>query len=279
MASSANAPSEKKEERLMTGGIELLQDDDRISKLPDELIHLILGLLDGTKLAVRTCVLSTRWKNLWTTLPHIYLKTYPRSSLSNLRFFESFFSNRNNQNSVVSTIKTVGDIEDGRLLRKIIDYAGPHNIQKLEIAQLFSNYHLGENVDYLKISSWNLPNLTTLSLRNVPLHLSFYIRWGNNEFNKIMVNRVSTTLVNLRNLSLVVNGRAKYIVDMSSTELENLTIFIEGQLSQHVISAPKLKSLHYQQSTSPLEITGQLNCFDKVKKTKLGWLSGCSANN
>lgn len=263
----------------MTGGIELLQVDDRISKLPDELIHLILGLLDGTKLAVRTCVLSTRWKNLWTTLPHIYLKTYPRSSLSNLRFFESFFSNRNNQNSVVSTIKTVGDIEDGRLLRKIIDYAGPHNIQKLEIAQLFSNYHLGENVDYLKISSWNLPNLTTLSLRNVPLHLSFYIRWGNNEYNKIMVNRVSTTLVNLRNLSLVVNGRAKYIVDMSSTELENLTIFIEGQLSQHVISAPKLKSLHCQQSTPPLKITGQLNCFDKVKKTKLGWLSGCSANN
>lgn len=256
----------------MTGGIELLQDYDRISKLPDELIHLILGLLDGTKLAVRTCVLSTRWKNLWTTLPHIYLKTYPRSSLSNLRFFESFFSNRNNQNSVVSNIKTVGDIEDGRLLRKIIDYAGPHNIQKLEIAQLFPTYHLGENVDYVKISSWNLPNLTTLSLRNVPVHLSFYIR-GNNEDYKIMVNRVSTILVNLRNLSLVVNGRAKYIVDMSSTELENLTIFIEGQLSQHVISAPKLKSLHYQKSMS------LLNCFDKVKKTKLGWLSGCSANN
>lgn len=78
-----------------------------------------------------------------------------------------------------------------------------------------------------------------------------------------MVNCVSTTLVNLRNLSLVVNGRAKYIVDISSTELENLTIFIEGQLSQHVISAPKLKSLHYQESTSPLKITGQLNCLTK----------------
>lgn len=133
----------------MTGGIELLQDDDRISKLPDVLIHLILGLLDGTKLAVRTCVLSTRWKNLWTTLPHLYLKTYPRSSLSNLRFFESFFSNRNNQNSVVSTIKTVGDIEDGRLLRKIIGYAGPETGDCPVILHVSSGRECGLPEDFI----------------------------------------------------------------------------------------------------------------------------------
>lgn len=70
--------------------------------------------------------------------------------------------------SVVSSIKSVRDIEDWVVLRKILDYAGPRNIQQMEIRQFMTT----RRVD-LKISSSNLPNLTTLFLRNVPLHLLF----------------------------------------------------------------------------------------------------------
>ncbi|KAJ1704051.1 hypothetical protein LUZ63_003830 [Rhynchospora breviuscula] len=45
-------------------------DGDRISSLPDCLIHLIMSFLTAQK-AVQTCVLSKRWKNLWTTLPFL----------------------------------------------------------------------------------------------------------------------------------------------------------------------------------------------------------------
>ncbi|KAJ4798513.1 FBD-associated F-box protein [Rhynchospora pubera] len=45
-------------------------DGDRISSLPDCLIHLIMSFLTAHE-AVRTCVLSKRWKNLWTTLPFL----------------------------------------------------------------------------------------------------------------------------------------------------------------------------------------------------------------
>ncbi|PIA28388.1 hypothetical protein AQUCO_07000012v1 [Aquilegia coerulea] len=45
-------------------------DQDRISNLPNNLIQYILSFLD-TNNAVRTSVLSTRWKYLWTSLPNL----------------------------------------------------------------------------------------------------------------------------------------------------------------------------------------------------------------
>ncbi|KAJ3686972.1 hypothetical protein LUZ61_016136 [Rhynchospora tenuis] len=45
-------------------------ENDRISSLPDCLIHLIMSFLT-TQEAIQTCVLSKRWKNLWTTSPFL----------------------------------------------------------------------------------------------------------------------------------------------------------------------------------------------------------------
>ncbi|PWA78683.1 F-box domain, FBD domain, Leucine-rich repeat domain, L domain-like protein [Artemisia annua] len=44
---------------------------DRISNLPDSILHLILSSLESTEEAVRTSILSTRWRYLWTALPSI----------------------------------------------------------------------------------------------------------------------------------------------------------------------------------------------------------------
>lgn len=45
------------------------EEEDRLSSLHDDIICKILSLLPETKYAVRTCVLSRRWRNLWTNVP------------------------------------------------------------------------------------------------------------------------------------------------------------------------------------------------------------------
>uniref|UniRef100_A0A0E0H6T8 F-box domain-containing protein n=1 Tax=Oryza nivara TaxID=4536 RepID=A0A0E0H6T8_ORYNI len=43
---------------------------DRLSDLPDEILHRIMSFLNARQ-AVQTCVLSRRWRNLWHTVPCI----------------------------------------------------------------------------------------------------------------------------------------------------------------------------------------------------------------
>ncbi|KAL6896788.1 hypothetical protein ACP4OV_007360 [Aristida adscensionis] len=47
---------------------------DRITALPDELLHAILALLPSTAEAARTSVLSRRWRRVWTRVPAL---TFP----------------------------------------------------------------------------------------------------------------------------------------------------------------------------------------------------------
>ncbi|KAK1661693.1 hypothetical protein QYE76_049852 [Lolium multiflorum] len=47
-----------------------LAADDRLSDLPDCLIHSILSFLDS-RLVVRSSILSRRWRHLWRSVPSI----------------------------------------------------------------------------------------------------------------------------------------------------------------------------------------------------------------
>ncbi|RLN22594.1 F-box protein [Panicum miliaceum] len=50
-------------------------DNDRISGLPDDLLHRILLRLGSTRAAARTSVLSCRWRRVWAHLPDLRLGT------------------------------------------------------------------------------------------------------------------------------------------------------------------------------------------------------------
>ena len=50
------------------GGGSSAGDLDRLSALPDSLLHAIMSFLKARQ-AVQTCVLATRWRHLWRSLP------------------------------------------------------------------------------------------------------------------------------------------------------------------------------------------------------------------
>uniref|UniRef100_A0A0D9W5B6 F-box domain-containing protein n=1 Tax=Leersia perrieri TaxID=77586 RepID=A0A0D9W5B6_9ORYZ len=66
MAAAAAPPS--KCARVVIAGSS--DDIDRLSDMPEEILHAIISFLPANQ-AVQTCVLSSRWRDLWTTMPNI----------------------------------------------------------------------------------------------------------------------------------------------------------------------------------------------------------------
>ncbi|XP_017215971.1 putative FBD-associated F-box protein At5g53640 [Daucus carota subsp. sativus] len=162
-----------------------LGDEDRISRLPDELIHKILSFVDA-KQAVETGTLSRRWRFLWTTLPFLSFGPYENSEPKNVgKLIRHVLSKRNHQ-SHVSDLKFCV-YEKGcseKLFEYFVDYASFHGVQSLYL-ELSPDYKpfklstfnsmslnkltLNVRLEECELQSgvWDLPALTSLDLKHV----------------------------------------------------------------------------------------------------------------
>ncbi|KAF5782324.1 putative F-box domain, leucine-rich repeat domain superfamily, F-box-like domain superfamily [Helianthus annuus] len=111
-------------------------EEDRLSSLPDDLIHDILSFV-SIKLAVKTSVLSSRWRYIWTSMPCLNFSskgfhTLPKFS----KFVKHILSGRNNQIEVSS----VELISRGKVVqpcvKRILSYAFSHNVEQMNITFL-----------------------------------------------------------------------------------------------------------------------------------------------
>ncbi|XP_010931865.2 F-box/LRR-repeat protein 25-like [Elaeis guineensis] len=59
---------------------------DRISQLPDTILHHILSYLP-TQLVVKTSILSERWRYLWASISHIHIAIYDFPSIKSFEHF------------------------------------------------------------------------------------------------------------------------------------------------------------------------------------------------
>lgn len=207
--------------------LSIINDDDRISKLPNSLTHYILSFMN-TKLAVQTGALSRRWRNLWTSLPYIdfNFNTFPyvvnpshsesesykqkRSSFAN---FITHFLLRRNESGVISF--RFSDVDHNVLvepvvLESILYYAIKHQAQELYVNAFCRKQlelpHIFLDCDSLKVLSlenfcgiFKLPNsLGFLSLTS--LILAGFYRFNDNFF---------ASCPNLERLKLVFKSLAK----------------------------------------------------------------------
>ncbi|CAN0879167.1 Putative FBD-associated F-box protein At5g22720 [Linum grandiflorum] len=110
-------------------------DHDRLSVLPDDILHHILSFLD-TKSCVKTCILSKRWTSLWI---YVHRLTFRENSFGSYRSFEqhvdrllSFRSNSSSVSMVAVEFSRAGP-EKIDLLDRIVKYAASHGVQELFI--------------------------------------------------------------------------------------------------------------------------------------------------
>ncbi|XP_071702729.1 putative F-box/FBD/LRR-repeat protein At4g13965 [Rutidosis leptorrhynchoides] len=269
-------------------------EDDRISSLPDDVIHKILSFV-GLKHAVQASVLSSRWKYIWTSLPYLnFLGEDFSTERMFSKFVEHFITRHNNLLKVSSVKLTFYGPFNQVFVKRIMNYAFTHNAQQMTVRRLdwftddlpvslFSSQSLKSlSLRQLKPApTWDLPFLTTLyldyvifdvnegishiskcaNLKNLTLH-SCWVRESYYE----TVGCFDIHLPELCNLTLKDGGCFEMGLNVFAPQLENLTVIDWEQV--HLQSIPTLVSLVFKgRYNGLLQISSFDLCFlEKVDR-------------
>ncbi|XP_052621149.1 F-box/LRR-repeat protein At4g14096-like [Lactuca sativa] len=134
---------------------------DYISNLPDCILHHILSFMH-TQEVVKTSILSTRWKNLWTSIPNIYfdddLLCPEVTSFKN--FVEGVLRSRDSSDIIKFSLSCCVFC-DASQIHSWISYAIMHNVQELDLCLM--------EVDPFVIPSCMFNN-KSLEILNIQMH-------------------------------------------------------------------------------------------------------------
>ncbi|KAJ0261343.1 FBD-associated F-box protein [Hirschfeldia incana] len=119
--------------------------EDTISKLPDSLISQILSFLPTTKEAVRTSVLSKRWKSLYLSIPALTLNSneFP-NHISFVSFIDRFLDFSREQNSILHKLKLSikKNVNDPPCATRWIDTVSSSKLNHLDVESLVNRKFL-----------------------------------------------------------------------------------------------------------------------------------------
>ncbi|CAI9274882.1 unnamed protein product [Lactuca saligna] len=196
---------------------------DRLSSLPDDLIHKILSFI-SLRQAIELSVLSSRWRFIWTSLPYLNFNE-PHSSPHSLKFVSNALSQRNNQTQVYSINITFSN----KSFKRILNYTFSHNIQQLSVSFYSSSI--------IMTSIWDLSALKTLHLDGITL-------CDDNTDNCIGFLSMCTNLENLSLRGFKVRGTND--LTLCHPQISNLTLentHLNLNLDVIKVVAPQLKNL------------------------------------
>ncbi|CAN1180354.1 F-box/FBD/LRR-repeat protein At1g13780 [Linum perenne] len=109
---------------------------DRLSDLPDSILHHILSFAD-TKSSVQTCILSSRWRSVWKYVDVLsFSQSSFRDDLKFERHVDRVLSLRHDSSSVsrVAVDFSVEDMDrrmDTLMFDRIMRYAASHDVREL----------------------------------------------------------------------------------------------------------------------------------------------------
>ncbi|CAN1312746.1 hypothetical protein LINPERPRIM_LOCUS28741 [Linum perenne] len=232
---------------------------DRISELPEEIVHLILLSLNSHKLAARTSILSRRWFRLWSSYPvvdgfeRVWFDTFAESTSRRLLherqvplLLDSFIIilNRvyNSQylNQLLSSASLLSPADDDEAYgnRSPLKNGSHYNLLELNLQHV----RVTEQIFLLFMA--NAPRLEKLSLRSVHGVLSFDICAsgfpclkslsfdGEHRYEK-MIPDMELQLTSLLQ-TLTFQGKCNSLIAVSSLSALNLK-FVEIQPEDDIV--------------------------------------------
>ncbi|KAL8149504.1 hypothetical protein AgCh_006494 [Apium graveolens] len=248
--------------------------EDRISALPDELIHKIYSFLDA-KEAVQSSVLSKRWKLIWTTLPFLGFgrcDSLPFNDISRYTMFiRHVLSNRNHESNLSElkmyvprklTVKqsVCRKRFRGCVVEKFIEYAISHNVQELNIR---TKCRISK-IKPFKLSTFNSKSMKKLTL-DLLLDEDFALEsncW----------DLPALTTLHLKHAFSWYNGVKPNLPESSLTSLPALrTLCLDyANLSEISLSLPNLKTLRLSNCKLPRRVEAPE--LEDVNIKLKGWL-------
>ncbi|GKV53390.1 hypothetical protein SLEP1_g59921 [Rubroshorea leprosula] len=142
---------------------------DRLSDLPDCLLHHILSFMDS-KYAVQTCILSKRWVSVWTHLPVLKLDSKFFNRVGNFRsFISQVLDHCENSNILTLSICSPRKNLARSLVDKIISFAVSHSVQELDLSL---KYPIGELQNVFRCQSLRVLKLDLLCGLPLPNSIS-----------------------------------------------------------------------------------------------------------
>ncbi|GKE45752.1 F-box domain containing protein, partial [Tanacetum coccineum] len=151
---------------------QMIEESDRLSSLPDDLIHKILSFNDTKdviKMIIKMSCLSSRWRFIWTTMPCLTfsggdytISEHVSPSAAAIRKGRDIREERAVQGGQVEHCRVRfilrGNDDSLVFVKKILDYAFSHNVQQLDITCFYES----NNVEFplSLFSSQSLKHLT-----------------------------------------------------------------------------------------------------------------------
>lgn len=115
---------------------ELEKGEDRFCRLSDDVLIHILSCLNMRD-AVRTCILSPRWKDLWKSVYCICIDFGKRGYEEDYLFVKQVLSGLKSENIQSFNLDAACDFDDfdfGELINQCVVYAVRHNVTKLKLS-------------------------------------------------------------------------------------------------------------------------------------------------
>ncbi|CAN0914417.1 hypothetical protein LINGRAHAP2_LOCUS28560 [Linum grandiflorum] len=129
--------------------------EDRISRLPDQILHCIIRRLDHSKEAGQTITLSKQWRRVWHSYPVVHFDLYSRNSRSDLEKFSDSTIARFSRDSLLGmeTLKLQPIVyEQGAIscpaVEQLLDLALERKAQEIEVIVSSFYYCLGLRLPY-----------------------------------------------------------------------------------------------------------------------------------